>query len=236
MSRRDAEIEKRTNLLIGSFQNCLVAFEKKPPFTAYQRTFHIDCINLRRTCGSAAEAVTDSNFLRALYHTLQAWGIGQRASKLVTFEQFVSAMTARAKDIEALEKFTLVDGGLDVAEVADKLWTVIDHLRIVENEATLVAGSKALHHVLPDLVVPMDRAYTGLFFGWHPPEFQNGHRLLRQGFPRFVRIATQVNPQRFVKSDGGWHTSTSKVIDNAVIGFCQLVKELAQEASKKQGG
>jgi hypothetical protein len=49
-------------------------------------------------------------------------------------------------------------------DIIEELWQLIDNLGIVENEAKLVSGSKALHHLLPDLVVPMDRAYTQKFF------------------------------------------------------------------------
>jgi hypothetical protein len=36
-----------------------------------------------------------------------------------------------------------------------------------------VPGTKALHHLLPDLVPPMDRAWTGAFFHWSTTAPQN---------------------------------------------------------------
>jgi hypothetical protein len=39
-----------------------------------------------------------------------------------------------------------------------------------------MAGSKALDHLLPDLVPPMDREYTRPFFGLHNPEFGNSRQ------------------------------------------------------------
>jgi hypothetical protein len=39
--------------------------------------------------------------------------------------------------------------------------------------ALIVPGTKALHHVLPDLVPPMDRAWTGAFFLWSAAAPQN---------------------------------------------------------------
>lgn len=39
-----------------------------------------------------------------------------------------------------------------------------------------MAGSKTLHHLLPDLVPPIDREYTRPFFGLHNPEFGNSRQ------------------------------------------------------------
>ena len=189
-------------------------------------------IVIRRSHRTAAEALGDASFLASLYETLTAWGIGQRASRLVDFEKFEHVMQARLRDISAFEDVALGDQNAEPRDTAERLWHLIDELGIVENEATIVAGTKALHHVLPDLVVPMDRAYTGLFFGWHPPEFQNGKRLLRSAFPQFARVAREIDLGSFVGSSDSWHTSKSKVIDNALIGYCQMIKAVGRETQR----
>jgi len=105
-----------------------------------------------------------------------------------------------------------------VNEVSEELWQLLFNLNIIDNEAKLVSGSKALHHLLPDLVVPMDRAYTQKFFGWHNPIFQYGQRdCFREAFSAFVEIASRVSPEKFVKT--GWRSSRTKIIDNALIGM-----------------
>jgi len=99
-----------------------------------------------------------------------------------------------------------------------KLWQLIDRLHIVENDTPIVSGTKALHHILPDLVVPMDRAYTQKFFGWHNPQFQYGQgRCFKLAFEGFCHIAANVPLQSYV--DTGWNSSNTKIIDNAVVGF-----------------
>jgi len=72
--------------------------------------------------------------------------------------------------------------------------------------------TKALHHVLAELVVPMDREYTQTFFGWHAEEFG-----------AFVQIARLVNPSQYVNI--GWNSSRTKVLDNALVGLLQWVKD-----------
>ncbi len=106
---------------------------------------------------------------------------------------------------------------LDVANAGARVWRLIKSVQLVENKAVLVPSTKALHHVLPDLVVPMDRAYTRPFFGWHAPEFQSHQaRCFEHAFGAFHRVAKRANPRQYVGT--GWNTSLSKVIDNAVVG------------------
>lgn len=221
MPQRDGDIETRVTRLIETFSDCLLAFEQHTPFSVYQRDCHRRTLALRLSFSSAADALASLAFLETLYRTLQSWGIGQRGSKLVAFDQFTQTMTAHAPDIAQFQTLTLSDE-IDADDLARRLWNVIDGLGIVKNEATIVAGTKTLYHILPKLIVPIDRAYTGLFFGWYPPEFQNGSRVFRRTFRQFVRIAQQIDLEQFVGQ--GWNTSITKVIDNAMIGFCQALK------------
>jgi hypothetical protein len=96
-------------------------------------------------------------------------------------------------------------------------------LEVVDNEAKLVSGSKALHHLLPELVVPIDRAYTQRFFGWQNPVFQYRQRqCFREAFSAFAEIARSVGPENFVGT--GWRSSRTKIIDNALIGMLMSKK------------
>jgi hypothetical protein len=122
---------------------------------------------------------------------------------------------------ERLEHLT-IEGALP-ADIAERLWSLVTSLAIVENNAKIVAGTKALHHLLPDLVVPMDREYTGTFFQFHRPEWQDPgsqRRIFLRAYAHFAAIAERAHPGQYV-TDCGWRTSPSKVIDNALIGFCK---------------
>lgn len=115
----------------------------------------------------------------------------------------------------------------NVEKVINDIWTVIEGLKIVENEARLIPCTKALHHLLPELIVPMDRKYTQAFLMFYNNEFQYGQRkVFEVAFRTFVKIAKATSPVRYVGS--GWHTSQTKVIDNAVIGYC-IAKGIAGE-------
>ena len=110
------------------------------------------------------------------------------------------------------------DAGLHINTVSGRLWRTIETLGIVANESKIVPGTKTLHHILPDLVVPVDRAYTQKFFRCHNPEFQYGQAsAFGRSFSAFVEIARTTNPAQYVGA--GCNSSRTKVIDNAIVGM-----------------
>jgi hypothetical protein len=176
---RLATIRERTDLLIAGFPRFLAFFEKRPPFTRFgQYEFHRQVIDLRREAGSVLAALDSPRYIKLLYRTLRAWGIGSRRSKLLPFDRFEDALHARRMDMAGLEGLMIDQPDFDVEDTLKRLWGLIQSLQIVDNKARLVACSKELHHLLPEyeLVVPIDRDYTRNFFGWHGPEFQNRQR------------------------------------------------------------
>jgi hypothetical protein len=206
-------------VLIASFKAFLDAYDRDCPFTRYgQLQYHVETIRLRRDLGSAKAALADDGFQRALYKTLQKWGIGARASHLRPFPDFVAALHAKAATIERLDGLTIDRPGLDVNTVGNALARLAQSLDIVDNKARIVPGSKALHHLLPELVVPIGRAYTQQFFQWANPTVQHSpERCFQEAFAAFARIAREANPARYVGD--GWYTSQTKVIDNAIVGL-----------------
>jgi hypothetical protein len=221
---RREEVENRVELLLRDFEQYVLAFDGDPAFTKPgQYQDHAKTIRSRADLGSVSAAIQNAEFLNCLQNTLVSWGIGSRGSHLVESEQFVQAIQEHASAIAELGEEQLDDPGLRVQLVMDQAWTVIDSLGIDRNKAKLVPCTKALHHLLPELIVPMDREYTRTFFGWHVPEFQyQQERIFRHAFERFVRIARTADPRQFVGS--GWQTSITKVIDNALVAFCRIHK------------
>jgi hypothetical protein len=153
-----------------------------------------------------------------LYKTLQAWGIGVRRSRLKPFNEFCAALRKREAGLALIEGCKIDDSTLNLNQLSHDLWTLVDQLDITSNNTRIVPGTKTLHHLLPDLVVPMDRAYTQNFFRWQNPEFQyNQKRCFEQAFVSFGEIARKTAPSHYINNR--WDSSRTKVIDNALIGF-----------------
>ena len=63
----------------------------------------------------------------------------------------------------------------------------------------------------------------GKFFRFHLPEWQkpeSQQRIFTLAYNHFVALAQQVHPEQYVTGDA-WRTSRTKIIDNALIGFCK---------------
>jgi hypothetical protein len=147
---------------------------------------------------------------------------------MLDLPEFATEIRGHADALVELDNTHLAMSTPDQAQAVANL---VSSLAIVSNKAKLVATSKALHHLLPDLIVPIDRRYTGTFFGWHVPEFQSSQRLILDvAWEAFVEIARATELERLVGS--GWRTSTTKVIDNAIVGFC-IVEGLNSPSNSK---
>jgi hypothetical protein len=220
VTKREDLVAAHVSRLTTSFDAYVAEYDRRNPFDASgQLSGHVRTLTLRAEAGSATAALDEPAFMRSLYDTIRAWGIGVRGSVLVTYPAFERALRLRVEGIAALEGQRIDDPSLDVGRTKTALWTLIDSLGIVENKTPLVSGSKTLHHLLPDLVPPMDREYTRPFFGWYSSQFQQQQeRVFREAFGSFWRVAVRVEPARLVAD--GWRTSSAKILDNAVVGFC----------------
>jgi hypothetical protein len=221
MARQDL-IRARVAKLGANFDRYVQVYDQRAPFTGERLAAHRDCIALRQRAGTVRAAIDNEEYRASLRRTLYAWGIGRRASHLVSEDAFAAALHAALPSLEALESLQIDATDLP-ADLAERLWLLIETLGVVENQAKVVAGTKTLHHLLPDLVPPMDREWTGTFFQFHLPEWQDPRsqrRIFQLAYNHFVDVARQVQPEQYVTGIR-WRTSRSKVLDNALIGFCQ---------------
>jgi hypothetical protein len=219
---RAAEIASRLSDVSAGFAACIEAYDRQVPFRrSGQYETHRATIDARQRCGSALQALEDDVFLGLLYETLQRWGIGRRGSRLVRLQEFRQRLQDQAAAITKLETARIDDPALDIPAACDHIWQIIESLRIVSNISLIVPGTKALHHVLPDLVPPMDRAWTGAFFLWSAAAPQNAQAAtFTRTFTGLTQVARSAKPAAFIGD--GWRTSRTKVLDNAIIGYCKL--------------
>jgi hypothetical protein len=215
-------VRNRVDSLIAEFDQCVDAYDRSVPFTrSGQYEFHRRTIDRRLVLGSVAAAIHDEQFTELLHETLKRWGMGRRASKLDPLYEFRLALASHETQLLELEPLTIESLAGNEPSTAAAIDSLVSSLGVVYNRARIVAGTKTLHHLLPDLVPPMDRAWTGAFFGWSVIDPQNKQTLiLEEAFGAFVEVAGVTHPSRLVGA--GWRTSSTKVLDNALIGFCKL--------------
>ena len=217
----DNEVERRVAGVIDEFAICLETYDQRIPFTrSGQDSLHRATIDRRRSFASVRDAINNEEFLSDFYQTLYAWGIGKRASKLVPLVEFGNRLRECGEEITGFEHLRLDDPVLDISATAESLWLLVQRLGIVQNVSLIVPGTKTLHHLLPDLVPPMDRAWTGAFFLWSMATPKYERSAFIRTFSSFAKIAQATDPSKFVADK--WRTSLTKVLDNGIIGYCKL--------------
>jgi hypothetical protein len=217
-------IEERLPDLSASFREYVEVFLKKGPFSDSQLRSHLRALEARASFSSAADALSNSDFAVTIRDVLRDWGVGTRGSELVPIEVFRAELQKIAARIGSLEQLRIDDVAPQAPEVASRVWSLIDSMCLVTKDGKsvrnrVVSGSKALHHVLPKLVFPIDREYTQTFFGWHNPEFQNNPRdCFALIFVSLADVANKIKPTHLVGT--GWMSSPAKILDNAIVGYC----------------
>ena len=225
-------MNERVQELIRDFQGFVMHFDNTPLFSGPSLYFHKKVINTLSQIG-IQKAIENELFLEYLYATLASWGLhrmGDTNTKLVDFEKFKGSIHGNKDMILGLkdEKITNINKNSNIIDHLEKL---IDNLKIGEGETKLIFNSKTLHHLLPNLIPPIDRQYTLLFFynSTGPPCIEN---CFSEIYPKFVEIALSRKDDIIKKVGTGFHTSESKVVDNAIVGY--VLKNNLKDQKKKK--
>lgn len=216
-------MNQRVQQLIRGLSKYVGAFDSANLFTGPSVYFHLKTLERLRGHSSATEALADEQFVESIYATLAAWGMhrmGPRGARMVPFADFKAGLQQQAPRIHDLETLHLTNlATADVERIGSSVWEIIDGLRVGVGETRIVAGAKTLHHVLPELVPPIDRQYTIRFFYQHTNLNRGDECAFKEVFPQFHKIG--VARRREIESfvGVGLNTSATKVIDNAIVGY-----------------
>jgi hypothetical protein len=222
---RDARARARVEALVSSFDEDVLRFESGNLFSGPSVYFHERAIERRRLHGCAESLLHDVQFLEYVYAVLPSWGMhrmGPLAAKVTEFSSLVNSLRSVQSAIEELWPLdiTRLDPA-DVPEVAAKTWHVIAAIKASTSETQIVAGSKTLHHVLPDLVSPIDRQYTFRFFTGQKMVTGGDKQAFLAWFPYLAEIGRRCcsSIDSAVARGGIMATGRAKLVDNAIIGF-----------------
>ena len=221
--RTSDRMESRVKDLIANFDLYVQAFNEGNPFTGPSVYFHHKTLAVLRQYPTACSALQSDEFFDCLYATLASWGMhrmGPAGAKLEDIAHIKDSFRRQEPSIRALQSLSI--GSTTSAEVSDitaRVWDVLDGLQVSKSGTKLVANSKALHHLLPALVPPIDRAYTLRFFYNNMMLSKGDQATFKEIYPYFHRIAVACREQITSHLGAGLNTSETKVIDNAIIGL-----------------
>jgi hypothetical protein len=213
--------------LVGDFSRYVARFDASRQFGGPSVYFHLKAIEALARHPTAVDALGDDRLFDYLYATLASWGLhrmGPGNAKLADLAELKASFRQQASNLERVQQLQI--DRLDpssVGDVAEQAWKIMAGLRVGIGQTLLVANSKALHHLLPGLIPPIDRTYTLKFFVGRPYLYPGRDAdYFRVLYPLFQEIAVRCSGaiHRFIATPAeGMNTSVTKVIDNAILGF-----------------
>ena len=169
-SRSDVlgRMDGRVSELASGFGHWVGAFSDSQRFGGPSLYFHQKTIERRREHHTMASLLADDVFFDSLYATLAAWGLhrmGPSKTKLRELPEIRESIRAEAARVDELAGLTINDvSDSERSSVVDRVWSILTRLQVSQAAVQIVANSKTLHHLLPELVPPIDRQYTFRFF------------------------------------------------------------------------
>jgi hypothetical protein len=212
---------------VGDFSRFVSSFDAYRRFGGPSVYFHLKTIEALARHPTAVDALGDDTFFDHLYATLASWGLhrmGPGNAKLGDIDELKASFRDQASNIERLQQLRIdvLDPG-EVSGVAEAAWEITASLRVGIGQTLLVANSKALHHLLPGLIPPIDRSNTLRFFvGRTYISRGRDADYFRVLYPLFQQIAVRCSGEihSFIATPlEGMNTSVTKVIDNAILSF-----------------
>jgi hypothetical protein len=149
--------------------------------------------------------------------------MGSGGSKMCAFDDFRCSVE-RLKD-KVLRAQSIMPGTVDEAAWM-LLQEIFTGLKIMASKTLLVGNSKVMHHMMPNIVPPIDREYTLRYLCGNtviandPAKEWQTMRSMLEGF--FIPVASDkafaAKAETWIRAKRPWDTSVMKVIDNLVIG------------------
>jgi hypothetical protein len=211
--------------------------------------FHEECLAAGR------EGFLSARHLEMLYATLTAWGMhrmgdSERAkTRLTDWPLFRTSIASQSDGLQNFRRYRLFE--MSEAEYSAAVLQIKPHYALLNlsiSDATVVVNSKALHHLFPDFIPPIDRQYTIRFFTQPPEKWLDSKgkfrtiqlpRSLDDQFQLFYmicvavkKLASKVDPNLLRREQETRRVSVPKALDNAILNY---VRVTASELRRSKG-
>lgn len=198
----------------NTFESCLNTAKEK-----YSRYSPENYLYRKMASFDFQDKFTDE-FLELFYVALSAEFKNQKLRKIKEFSTFTDSIKKHQDDFKELSPLKLRDlDEWDWEECREILKDLFYELELVDGESSVVAFSKVLHLMLPNLIVPIDRNTIRYFYGNKPSFFNSLNKQyetfwnLETVFSEFVK---RNNVYRYI--DDICNLNIPKILDNAIIG------------------
>jgi len=194
------------------------------------------------------EGFLEKKHLEMIYAVLPSWGMHRMGgdAKVCSFEVFQESIQnksvrdiimelkridddlSRIKDVKRRNDATIDKIN---SNVVDKIVELIPKIEASESGTRLVSASKTLHHILPNIVPPIDRRYSLRFMkrntninrdeGTLAKIFIEGmiHFFNDKSWQDSLKDVTLIEPKLPIGEIGAFNTSLPKIFDNLIVAY-----------------
>lgn len=198
--------------------------------------YYRDIISKHRKYADLNVLIASDDFLHSVRATLEKWDMNKRGAKLVDLSTMCLSIRSFEEYLINLYRYRIEDlAESEIEEVLEKLRVLFCGLKIMATKRCIVGVSKALHFLLPDLVMPIDSSNTMLaFYGYN--RYDNSAEkefvTFRDIFIKSYKIAKRLDLSRSDVSGFRWSCSVPKIIDNSIFGFFIKIKDIVNNEKK----
>lgn len=179
---------------------------------------------------ACAEAFLSDRHIEMIYATLTAWGMHRLGSgtKLVEWNTFAAALRDQKPCLETMRGLRMLELSPEAySQAIARLKEAYCSLRVSTSAATVVAHSKTLCHILPELVPPIDRSYTLEFFKIWSHKLQGKSvgcqfDVFHDVCLRMKQLADSIDPDLFAAEREQHGVTPPKALDNAIVCYGRL--------------
>lgn len=202
--------------------------------------FHNECIR------AGAEEFLSARHVEMLYATLTAWGMHRMGdakttkTKLTDWACFSGSILGQREALRQFRNCRMV--GLSEHEYTEAILAlkpIYRELKLSVSNATIVVNSKALFHLFPEFIPPIDRQYTVRFFTQLPERWRDRKgkfqvvslpasrddqfELFREICLKMKRIVDRLEPGILDEERQAHRLGAPKALDNAIVNYVTIV-------------
>lgn len=211
--------------------------------------FHDECLR------AGAEGFLSQRHIEMLYATLTAWGMHRMGdpkatkTKLTDWACFHGSIVTQGRALHPFRHHRMLE--MSEAEYSDAVLALKPHYCAFElsvSDATVVVNSKALFHLFPEFIPPIDRQYTVRFFTQSPERWRDSKGKFRVVSlpagrqPQFElfhktcvdikKLADQIEPAILDHERRQHGVAPPKALDNAIVNYVKIVAGVSSRGDR----
>ncbi|MBM4136500.1 MAG: hypothetical protein FJ241_06670 [Nitrospira sp.] len=197
--------------------------------SGHDLSLYRDIIDLHRRNNNLDMLLNQNSFYNLIMETLSAWNMDQQGAELTSVDDFKASVQTVKPALYEMYKYKLydIDRRAIIEQIATPLKSIFCNLKVMKTKTRIVGVSKAMHFLLPDLIMPIDRRYILNFFYGNTnidsKTCDKEFKTFKEIFQKTFQVKRNLCLKKEDANGEGWKTSVPKLIDNAIIGFLRYL-------------